>query len=158
MFQKRQKSQGAWRSNKPYSVRKLGSQHQRKTVLIVDDDELVLRTLQRLLRDEWDIYTARSAAEATVMLKERTFDAVLTDYEMPGENGIWLLREVMRSSPTTHRVLCSGIGPDGLPEYITSGLVVCFVAKPSTRADLLSALTPSSVHAERAGHHFGMEL
>lgn len=124
----------------PYSVRK--RRYPRKTVLIVDDDELLLRAACRLLQNEWDIFTARSAAEALTVFKEKRVDVVLTDYEMPGKNGLWLLRQVRRSNPTTHRVLFSGIGPKTLMTHITSGLVGRFVTKPPCRDDLLSALTP----------------
>jgi DNA-binding NtrC family response regulator len=109
--------------------------------LIVDDDELMRRTAQRLLQDAWEIFTARSATEAVSVIKRHSIDVVLTDYEMPGENGIWLLEEVKRLSPGTHRVLFSGLGPDTLPEHLTSGLVVRFITKPSSRAALFSALS-----------------
>ena len=140
MSKKRRKPQGARRPNKPYSMRKQKLQQPRKRVLIVDDDELLLRAACRLLQDEWDIDTARSAADAATILKEKSFDAVITDYEMPGKDGLWLLTQVKKSNPNTRRVLYSGIGPSTLPKYLASGLVGRFITKPSCRADLLSAL------------------
>ena len=150
MFQRGQSAKGAWRSPRPYSMRKLGDQSPKKTVLVVDDDELVLRTVRRILRDEWEIHTARSAVEAVDILEKKDFDAVLTDYEMPGENGIWLLEEVKRSNPRTSRVLSSGNGPVALQEYLMSGLVVCFVSKPTNRTNLISALNTSIENAQSA--------
>ena len=142
MRKRKQKSQGVYRPHKPYSVRKRKYQNLKKTVLIVDDDELLLRAACRLLQNDWNIYTARSAVEATAILEGKRFDAVITDYEMPGENGVWLLEKVRHSNPDIRRVLFSCIGPENLLEHITSGLVGRFVTKPTCRADLLSALNP----------------
>ena len=142
MFQKKQSSKNAWRATRPYSVRRLtNARKPLKSLLLVDDDEQVLRVALRILRDEWDVHTAHDAMEAARMLKEKKFDTVLTDYEMPGHNGIWLLSEVKRLNPETRRVLFSGSSPVSLSEHLTSGVVECFVSKPTSRSVLQSSLT-----------------
>jgi two-component system response regulator HupR/HoxA len=111
-----------------------------KTLLLVDDDDQVRAVASRILRDEWEVHTACNAQEAANILQGRTFDTVLTDYDMPGENGIWLLGEVRRLNPKARRVLFSGSRPHAVCEHLSSGLVECFVAKPASRAQLLSSL------------------
>ena len=140
MFQKRQNSRGECRATKPYSVRKFTNPKPPKTLLLVDDDEQVLRVACRILNEEWEVHTARDAKEAAGMLQKKRFDAVLTDYEMPGQDGIWLLSEVKRLNPDTRRVLFSGSSPVSLLEHLSSGLVECFVTKPTSRAALQSSL------------------
>ena len=140
MFQKRRCSKGSWRATQPYSLRKLQFRNQRRALLLVDDDEQVLRVARRLLENEWEIHTAKTATEAAGILKKRKFDTVLTDYEMPGKDGIWLLSEVKRICPNTRRVLFSGSRPFGLFDHLTSGVVDCFLPKPTSRAELASSL------------------
>jgi CheY-like chemotaxis protein len=98
----------------------------------------------RILESHWDIQTASCAAEAVEILKARTFDTILTDYEMPGEDGIWLLDQARRLNPSTRRVLFSGSTPEKLPANLEAGVVECFVPKPTSRAELASSISPPS--------------
>ena len=109
-------------------------------LLIVDDDPQVLRVARRLLRKTWRVETASNAADAALLLKERWFDAVLSDYDMPGNNGLWLLKTAQQYQPHIRRVLFSGSGPTDLSAHLQSGLVHCFVAKPPGRDELADSL------------------
>ncbi|MBV1860851.1 MAG: response regulator [Nannocystaceae bacterium] len=64
-------------------------------LLLVDDDESSRLLLVQVL-DSWgyEVAQARSGAEALRMLKQRTFDALLTDLEMPVITGFVLVREI----------------------------------------------------------------
>jgi CheY-like chemotaxis protein len=128
-----------WPLQKPYSLRKK-AQSDRPTLLLVDDDTQVLRVACRLLGDEWHIVTATNAKEAWDKLRETHFDTILTDYEMPGKNGIWLLNVAKHLQPTTRRVLFSGSQPMELRQHLGSGVVECFVSKPTTRDELKASL------------------
>jgi DNA-binding NtrC family response regulator len=140
MLRIRRNSLGGWRTHHPYSVRK-NSVVIHPTLLLVDDDEQVLRVAKRLLGDTWDIATAKNAIEAAEILRTRTFDTILTDYDMPGQNGIWLLIEAMRTHPKARRVLFSGSVPRDLMEHLHSGVVHCFVSKPTSRSELIESLS-----------------
>lgn len=131
---------GGWRARHPYVTAKAAAQH--PTLLLVDDDEYLVRVAIRLLGEQFDIATARNAEDALKLLKIRSFDAILTDYDMPGQNGIWLLLEAMQSHPKSRRVLFSGTTPQELPVYLLSGVVHCFVPKPTSRAELIACLGP----------------
>ena len=140
MLRIRRNTLGGWRTHHPYSVRKNGWVAY-PTLLLVDDDEQVLRVAKRLLGDVWDIATAKNAKEASDILKSRTFDTILTDYDMPGQNGIWLLLEAMRSHPNARRVLFSGSMPTNLMDYLDTGVVQCFISKPTSRSELIASLS-----------------
>lgn len=63
-----------------------------KTVLIVDDDMVSLRTMHAFLRDNYNVLMARSPATALMTLAvEEEIDFVLLDYEMPICDGIQTL-------------------------------------------------------------------
>ena len=138
MLHVRRNSLGGWRARHPYSIRR--NAVKLPTLLLVDDDENVIRVAMRLLGDRFDIATAKNADEAAKMLRVRSFDSILTDYDMPGQNGIWLLVEAMRTHPESRRVLFSGSPPQDLPRHLHSGVVHCFVPKPTSRSELIASL------------------
>ena len=66
-------------------------------VLLVDDEENILRALQRVLRREpWELTTASSGEDALEILAEQKFDLVISDARMPGMDGPTLLAEIRR--------------------------------------------------------------
>lgn len=75
-----------------------------KKVLIVDDEEDMVWTLKRNLRNEKlyiDIFTARSGEEALEFLKKVSVDLIITDIKMPGMSGLDLLLNVKKLCPQT---------------------------------------------------------
>lgn len=96
------------------------------SILLVDDDEQVRRTVARMLRLEGhEVTEAGSAAEALAALDARTMDLVLCDVMMPDMNGCDLGRLIVRRHPE-QRILwysghvftslfTSGICPEDLP-------------------------------------------
>jgi two-component system response regulator AtoC len=67
----------------------------RGSILLVDDEEKILKRLGRALRDEGhDVAEAIDARAAMALLGERQFDLVVADNLMPGMSGLDLLREV----------------------------------------------------------------
>jgi DNA-binding NtrC family response regulator len=76
----------------------------RGTVLLVDDEEKILKRLGRALRDEGhDVVEAESAREAQRQLTQRPFDLFVVDNVMPGMTGLELLRDVFSSLPESDR-------------------------------------------------------
>lgn len=83
----------------------------KRSILFVDDEPRVLSGLERMLRPMrhvWTMSFAQSGREALDLLKERHFDAVVTDIRMPVMNGLELLSEVKRLYPDTVRIILSG--------------------------------------------------
>jgi DNA-binding NtrC family response regulator len=61
----------------------------RGSILLVDDEERILKTLGRALRDEGhEVGTASSVAEAERLIAERPFDVLVVDHRMPGRTGL----------------------------------------------------------------------
>ncbi len=76
----------------------------RGTVLLVDDEEKILKRLGRALRDEGhDVVEAGSAREAQRQLTQRPFDLLVLDNVMPGMTGLELLRDVFSTLPEGDR-------------------------------------------------------
>ena len=79
----------------------------RPTILFVDDDPLVLRSLARLFRVEveWDLVFELGGASALTRLGERRFDVVVSDYKMPHITGDLVLASAATLQPHTLRLL-----------------------------------------------------
>lgn len=72
----------------------------RKSILVVDDDPVMLRTIKEWLAGTYHVYMANSGANAIALLARNHVDLVLLDYEMPVISGAKVF-EMMRSEPQT---------------------------------------------------------
>ena len=129
----------------PFPMGGAAAEKQLPTLLIVDDDEQVRRVSARLLGAMYRVETASDPLEAAYMLRCRRYDAILTDFDMPGRNGLWVLNAARTLNPDARRVLFSGSGPSDLSAHLDSKLVHSFVPKPAGRGELISALRPGFV-------------
>lgn len=106
-------------------------------VLLVDDDPAVRAGLRRMLSGHFSVDVAESAEEALAMLGARQYHAVLTDFDLGRENGLWILEQARARWPRMRRVLTSGRPPS---EFEGATAVQRFLRKPPALADLLDAL------------------
>ena len=83
-----------------------------KTVLIVDDKNVQLKTLRRALRTRgFLVIEARSGKQALGHLDDiKTIDIVLTDYAMPEMNGMELLRKIRKTYKSLPVILMTAYG------------------------------------------------
>jgi DNA-binding NtrC family response regulator len=74
------------------------------TILLADDEEKILKTLARALREEGhEVVTTPSALQAQQLLVERSFDLLVIDYLMPERTGLEVIRELVTSAPDGER-------------------------------------------------------
>lgn len=111
------------------------------TVLLVDDTAEILRSVCRLFRRQgFEVVARESAESAAEALASTTFDAILTDHDMGGHDGVWLLRLAQAAQPSARRVLTSGRDIPGIDDLIADGLVHSFLAKPVDETELVEAV------------------
>jgi DNA-binding NtrC family response regulator len=100
-------------------------------VLIVDDDELVLSTLQDQLSAKFDVTASKSGAEALEMLSREDFDVIVCDQMMPNMTGDELLAEVYKHWPNVERVLITGYSDlASVGRAVNNGKISYFIKKP----------------------------
>lgn len=113
-----------------------------RSVLVVDDDAIVLRILaDQIARAGYAVTPAASIAEARRHLNQALFAIVVADQSMPELSGIDFLRECGAIQPLASRVLVTG--NFGLPEVdqaLREGGICRLLIKPWTRFDLISLL------------------
>lgn len=107
---------------------------EKRTVLFVDDDEIVLRSLERGLLDESEIFDqlfAKSGQEALEILEKEQVHVIVTDMRMPGMDGLDLLKIVREKYPDILMIVLSGYTDmPALLEEFNKGEIFEFVPKP----------------------------
>lgn len=106
-------------------------------VLMVDDEPQACKWFQRVYADEFDVRIAHGVDEALRCLAagEGRIEVLLTDYRMPGRNGVDLLREASRHHPEVIRVLVSAFADkDVALQAVNQGHVEFILEKPLDEA------------------------
>lgn len=106
-------------------------------VLVVDDDVSVLRAMTRNLAAVADVTVAENAEQARRALAGGTFEVVVSDYAMPGEDGISFLEHVASVQPETTRFLFSGADPTNAEDALSEGVLHGLYRKGSAMRDLV---------------------
>lgn len=103
-----------------------------RTLLLLDDEENVLRSLVRLFRrDGYQILTANSVAEAFDLLASNHAQVILSDQRMPDMSGTEFLTRVRDLYPDTVRLILSGYTDLAtITETINLGAIYRFLTKP----------------------------
>ena len=123
-----------------------------RTVLIVDDEEGILRSVSGILADEgYTAVTASNAARALSLVESSAPDVVLLDVAMPGRDGIELLEELRAAFPALPVVMMSGHGTIDTAVRATKLGAYDFLEKPLSYDNLILCLQRSmdSVRLER---------
>jgi len=108
-------------------------------LLLVDDEENILRSLRRVLRrGDWLIETAPDAESALQIFEKFSPGVVMSDFRMPGMNGVELLARVKALAPTTQRIMLTGQADQlAIEEAINRSEVFRFISKPWNDSQLL---------------------
>jgi DNA-binding NtrC family response regulator len=78
-------------------------------ILLLDDETNILRALKRCLRNsDWEIEVFEDPEQACKAAQSRIYDLFISDYKMPGTNGIEFLQLTKEWQPTAQRILLTG--------------------------------------------------
>ncbi len=104
---------------------------EKPTILFVDDEERILRSLRLLFRNDYNVKTTTDGHEALAMVRESKVHVVISDQRMPIMPGVELLRLVKEASPNTMRLLLTGYSDlEAIVGSINEGEIFRFIAKP----------------------------
>jgi len=118
----------------------------RKRILLVDDDQMVLKTITKLLSAYgYVVEPAESGEEALEKVKRADFDLLITDIRMPGINGIETIKRI--------RELNAGSTRTGMPEIVITAFadtaieeearsigITDYIYKPFATTDFIQAV------------------
>ena len=103
----------------------------RPAVLLLDDEIRSVESMARILSEEFDVYTAYTAASAFELLHEQAIQVVLADQRMPEMTGVEFLTRVREQYPDMVRMIISGYtDPEDIIEGINAAGIYQYIAKP----------------------------
>jgi len=103
---------------------------EKPTLLIVDDEKPTREGLRAALEERYDVYIAEDAKSATDLLEHEPFDVMLTDFRLPGEDGMKLIARAKSLAKPPVCILMTAYGSEeiaveamkrGADDYIAKG-------------------------------------
>ncbi|MBI1390203.1 MAG: response regulator [bacterium] len=131
-----------------------GAVKRRTRILVVDDDEIMAKTLARALRGQgYDVDAALSPDQGLSLVHENRYDLVLTDLVMPGFDGVTLVRSIKQIDPNIPMIVMTGYASvDNAVEAMKAG-AFHYLTKPVRLQEL-------QIYVEKAlaSHEMMMEV
>ena len=118
-------------------------------IMLVDDDENVLRALKRVLaQDHYHIETFNGGAEALKRIKTGgEFELVISDYRMPGMDGVFFLTTLNQLRPDILRMVLSAYTDlEALLGAINEAHIFRFITKPWHDYELRTTVAHALMH------------
>ncbi len=120
-------------------------------ILIVDDEVEILHSLRGLLRKDFEVYTASSAAEGLEALRQHPVHAIMTDQRMPEMTGVEFLARARPAQPEAIRLIFTGYADiKAVIDAINQGNVYRYLTKPWDPDELRSVLRQACAAYEQA--------
>lgn len=117
------------------------------TVLIVDDEELILQSLELVLERYFDVIKVKDPLQVSDILKNRSVDVLISDEMMPGIRGCELAEKVHNEYPNICKIILSGNSDKkDIVTAINKGHIFSFLFKPVDINQLLQAVKQGLDH------------
>jgi putative two-component system response regulator len=109
-------------------------------ILFVDDEQYILKSLERIFKGSGhSIHTASNGPAALAILERENIDLIITDYRMPGMDGIELLKIAKSIRPSAARIMLTGFSDlDVTISAINEGEIHKYITKPWENDALLA--------------------
>lgn len=100
-------------------------------ILVVDDEELIRRTVAKILKKaDFEVFLAEDGYRAVEMAKEQIFDMVITDVRMPGIDGVETIRLIKEIQPDIYSIIITGYASEETPVQALKVGVNDYIFKP----------------------------
>ena len=143
-------------------ISKLSAEKTLFTILCVDDEISVLKSLKRLLRSpNYRILTANNGQEGLNIMNRETIDIVISDMRMPKMDGAELLSQIANTYPQTVRLLLTGYSDiNSTIEAVNKGKITQYIQKPWNNDELLITLRQCAekLILEKENHRLLIEI
>ena len=117
-----------------------------KKILLVDDEELVIRSIGKLLQKQGhDVVMANSGEDAIALVQKGIFDLVVLDVRMPGMNGIEVVKSIRQFQKQEGRkaipeILITGYADEAMMKEAEALKVADCLYKPFDIRDFLTCV------------------
>jgi DNA-binding NtrC family response regulator len=113
----------------------------KKSVLIVDDEEIIRNFLSEVLGEKYDVSLASDGDEAIEQIKKRRFDLIITDLKMPRVPGEEVVKFAQQQDPTSRVIVISGFSSLYMVSQSINNGACAFLSKPFTIKKLMQTVT-----------------
>jgi len=111
--------------------------------LLIDDNVIVRDTMQMIFTQKGCLLKAYETAEEGLQaLGKERFDIIISDFQLPGIDGVEFFKGAIRSHPDTVRILISGYGNQSIVSEALEIGVHAFIKKPFSLTTFLEQLMP----------------
>lgn len=126
-----------------------------RRVLVVDDDLLILRALQRVLDAQgFEVAGSSNPEEALAELRRQPANLIISDYMMPGMNGVEFLSQARQLCPDAPRLLLTAVNDFKVAtEAVNTGEIYRLLTKPWNHAELLNTIRQAYEYGELKRQH-----
>ena len=131
-------------------MQRASGDRERPGVLLVDDEPMALKTLDRLLsREPVRVFTAGSAGEALTVLERERVHVVVSDHQMSGQSGVQLLATARERWPDIVRIMLTGYTDMNIAvDAINKAGVYRLMTKPWNAMDMRATIRQALDSAE----------
>jgi DNA-binding NtrC family response regulator len=113
----------------------------KKKTLLVDDDELIRDSLSIAFKNKGCLLqTAETAEEGLQALNKEAFDIIISDFKLPGIDGIEFLKLATASHPNTVKILITAYGEKDTVSGALGAGAQDFIEKPFSILTLIKSL------------------
>ena len=103
----------------------------RYAILVVDDEEAILESLQLTFQDDSRVFTASTGARGLEILEREDVALIVADQVMPGMTGVEFLERAIERNPRAIRMMLTGYADIGsLVRAINTGRIYRYIPKP----------------------------
>lgn len=118
-------------------------------ILVVDDEPMNVRLLERMFDSQYQVLCAFSGQEALDLLTQHDVALIICDQRMPEMNGIEFLRRAAEMRPRVIRIIISGYSEvNVLTDALNSGIIYRFVSKPWINEEFQQTVAKALEHYE----------
>jgi excisionase family DNA binding protein len=130
-----------WLDSQRISDAKPPAAQARSRVLLVDDEESIRRLLSRMLESAYDVEVAADGETAMRLLRQPDahYDLLISDLNMPGIDGLMLIREAQRIDPALPAIVITGYSSESSAIAALNLGVAGYLTKPFGTAQVLAA-------------------
>jgi DNA-binding NtrC family response regulator len=112
----------------------------KKSILIVDDEEIIREFLCEVLGEDFDLATATDGDEAIELMKKTKFDLVITDMKMARVSGEEVVKFANQIDPTYKVIVISGYSSLFSASGSIDAGATAYLSKPFTISQLSQAI------------------
>ena len=107
-----------------------------KNILIIDDEELIVKSLRKLLeKNGYTVFVAKKGQDALIMIEAENFDLIIADIRMPGMNGVETIQTIYknlrkRNLKMVHTIFITGYADEEIKQKAIALKPIAYIYKP----------------------------